>query len=208
MGKELSGYVRNRNTMRFQRDDLLQKLAGVERELDAQRQRTGEVKLVIDAIQRDVMDLTPFLKKPDDLKRVVRSFFHKYCAQPDPPEAVVSSFKAGEPGSPKRVDSGHSISGSNGTMNAMGNGSSSSSSGSSQKGGRRGNMFANVREQELRQRELQEKTLSTLQRKLAKQVAARESETRKLVDENVQLTKEVNTLRRELRLIEQGQPID
>ncbi|KAI9217791.1 hypothetical protein BC828DRAFT_390267 [Blastocladiella britannica] len=214
MGLELGEYVHSRNTMLFARDDLVQKVAGTERELEVQRKRTAEIKLVVDAIRRDTVVIAQHVREPNELKRAVRQYFQKYCGLPDEPEAVLSSFQPGSsdrsapgpdgsftPSQLRRRESAAAAAAaaSGGTSSAGSDGSSSSSS----RRGRAG-AFANEREQSLRQRDLLEKTLLTVQRKLSKQMVAREAETSKLVDENVQLTSEVNALRRELKISQQS----
>ncbi|KAI9190026.1 Cilia- and flagella-associated protein 57 [Blastocladiella emersonii ATCC 22665] len=206
MDVELAGYLKARSAMRFTRDDLLQKLAGTERELEVQQRRTAVARLVVDTLHRDVLALSQHVRDPNSLKRSVRALFHKYCGQPDPPESSVADLQDTPPASPAKAKPHISSAPGRLGSNTEDGASSSSAAATPQRrkqtrSRNKPGAFTDERDQELRQRDLLEKTLSTVQRKFTKQVAARENETQKLIDENVQLTSEVNKLRKELMSI-------
>ncbi|KNE58616.1 hypothetical protein AMAG_18279 [Allomyces macrogynus ATCC 38327] len=205
MGVELGGYLKARNHMRFAKDDLLQKLKGTMRELASQQDRTRDAHAVVEAMQRDVMLLSQRFHDKHELKSFLCDLFQKYCGSPDvsPTYSPVSSAMS----SPVKKATGATSAGPGSGSGSVGSTSSTSPKRASAPpagagpGRRRaggGRIVTDERDQDLRQRDLLEKTVSTVNRKLVKQIAARQHETQKLISENVQLTSEVNSLRKEL----------
>jgi myosin heavy subunit len=172
MKTELKSYINERTAMRFIRDDLIQKLRGTERELAHQRVRTGHAHGGVEAIQKDVISLYQQVKDIKEVKRVLKKIYIKHSDEEAAPEKSEFDIMVTSPQSDHPEGGNETIGETKGKVSR-----------------RIRSDLLDEQDQDIRQRDLLEKTVNTIHRKLLKQIASREFETQKLISENVQLTR-------------------